>query len=138
MLIELTDDQRDFAASVADFCRREAGTREQRDRLTDSGRTPHSDQTSRRIAELGWTGIRVPSQWGGAGGTHVDMCLLLEEVSRGMLPVGGIGPTLIVGAAVERYGSDAQKEAILGSIVAGGIAVRSRCRSLVPAPTSER
>lgn len=119
MLLELTDEQRDFAASVATFCTKEAGSRAQRDALTDGGRQPHSLDINRRIGELGWAGIRVPEEYGGAGGNHVDMCLLLEGTSRGMLPVGGIGPTLIVGNAYAHFGNEPQKKAVLGSIVDG-------------------
>lgn len=119
MMLELTQEQQDFAGAVADFCRREAGTREQRDRLTDYGRTPHSEAIAARIAELGWAGIRVPEEYGGAGGNHVDMCILLEQTSRGMLPVGGMGPTLIVGGAYDRFGSPEQKEAVLRGIARG-------------------
>jgi len=119
MLLELTDDQHDFATAVADFCRKEAGTREQRAKLTDNGRLHHNPDLSAQIARLGWPGIRVPEAYGGQGGSHVDMCLLLEGTSYGMLPVAGMGVTLIVGNAVARFGSESQKELLLGSIAAG-------------------
>ena len=119
MLLELTDDQRDFAASIDDLCRREAGTREQREKLTDGGRLHHVDELYRRVARLGWPGIRVPQEFGGQGGSHVDMCLLLEGTARGMLPIAGMGVTFIVGNAVAKFGSAQQKEVMLRSIVDG-------------------
>jgi alkylation response protein AidB-like acyl-CoA dehydrogenase len=36
-----------------------------------------------------------------------------------MAPIGGIGPTLITGAAYEKFGTQAQKETVLGGIVEG-------------------
>ena len=114
-------EQRDFRASIAGLCKDIAGTRAQRDALTDGSSRSHSDAVNTRLADLGWSGIRVPEEFGGSGGSHVDMCILLEETSRGLLPAGHLGPTLIVGAAYERFGTTEQKKAVLGSIVAGGV-----------------
>jgi alkylation response protein AidB-like acyl-CoA dehydrogenase len=49
----------------------------------------------------------------------VDLCLLLEETTRGLLPVGAMAVSLIVAGAVERFGTEEQKQAILGAIAAG-------------------
>jgi alkylation response protein AidB-like acyl-CoA dehydrogenase len=49
------------------------------------------------------------------------MCLLLEETAYGMAPIAGIGTTMIVQGAYERFGTDAQKAAMLGGIVAGNV-----------------
>ncbi len=114
-------EQRDFRTLVAALCTDLAGTRAQRDALTAGGTRAHSETVNTRLADLGWAGIRVPEQFGGSGGSHVDMCILLEETARGLLPAAHLGPTLIVGAAYERFGSPEQKKAVLGSIASGGI-----------------
>jgi len=116
----LTDEQDALVAAVRDFCTRECGTREQRDALTEDGAEPHNDAVSRRMGELGWLGIGFDEEHGGVGGGAVDMCLFLEETQRGLAPIGGIGPTWIVGHAVQRYGSPAQRAEIVGGVVAGG------------------
>lgn len=51
----------------------------------------------------------------------VEMCLLLEETAYGMAPVAGIGTTLIVAGAYERFGSEEQKQRVLGGIVDGAV-----------------
>src|SRR5205823_10249988 len=73
----------------------------------------------RRIAELGWVGVSIPEQYGGGGGSAVDLCLLLEETTRGLLPIGAMAVSLIVAGAVERFGTEDQKHEILGRIAAG-------------------
>jgi alkylation response protein AidB-like acyl-CoA dehydrogenase len=118
---ELTDEQTDFVAAVRDFCARECGTREQRDALTDRGKHPHNQQLYERVAELGWLGVAIPEQHGGSGGGLFDLCLFLEEVSRGMLPVGGFGVSMIVAGAYERFGTDEQQQAMLSGIAAGKV-----------------
>ena len=117
----LTDEQRDFVAAIRDFCAREVGTREQRDRLTERGKHAHSQEIYRRMAELGWLGAALPEEYGGAGGGMVDACLFLAEPARGMAPIGGFGTTLIVAGAYERFGTEEQKRAMLGGIANGAV-----------------
>jgi alkylation response protein AidB-like acyl-CoA dehydrogenase len=117
----LTDEQRAFVEAVRDFARRECGTREQRDALTDSGHEVHNQQLYERIAELGWLGVTIPEEYGGSGAGAVELCLLLEEVSRGMIPIGFVGVSMITAGAVRRFGSEEQKRELLGGVVRGRV-----------------
>ncbi|MGB3370802.1 MAG: acyl-CoA dehydrogenase family protein [Rhodococcus sp. (in: high G+C Gram-positive bacteria)] len=119
MSTDFTQEQASFAKAVAAFCAREAGTREQRDALTEHGTHSHNQALYEKMAELGWLGATIPEEFGGADGSTVDMCILLEQAAKGMAPIGGIGPTLITGAAYEKFGTPTQKDAVLGGIVAG-------------------
>jgi len=119
--VQLTDERRAFVESIRDFCRRECGTREQRDRLTDGGKHAHSQELYERMAELGWLGVAVPEEYGGSGAGAVDMCLLLDELAFGRAPVAGIGTTFIVAGAYQRFGTEEQKQGILGGIVRGAV-----------------
>lgn len=119
MGLTLTTEQQDFVAAVRDFAARECGTREQRDALTDGGRHPHSVDLYKKVADLGWLGVAIPEEYGGSGGGLVDMCLFLEAFTHGQIPIGGYAVTMIVAGAYERFGTDAQKEEILGGIAAG-------------------
>ena len=115
----LTDEQIAFVESIRDFARRECGTREQRDALTDNGREPHNQELYERIAALGWLGVVIPEQYGGAGGGAVDMCLLCEEFSRGLIPMGFFPVTLMAARPVELFGSEPLKDEILTGVVGG-------------------
>jgi isovaleryl-CoA dehydrogenase len=117
----LTDEQRAFVAAIRDFAQRECGTREQRDALTHGGTEPHNHEIYARIAELGWLGVAIPEAYGGSGGGAVDMCLLIEEYSRGIIPIGFFGVSMITAGAVERFGSQELKQEILGGVVAGRV-----------------
>lgn len=117
----LTDEQAAFVAAIRDFCEREVGTREQRDALTDHGRHPHVPELYGRVAELGWLGIAIGEEYGGTGGSMVDLMLFLEETARGMLPIGGFAVSMISAGAVERFGTEEQKQEILGGIVNGNV-----------------
>src|SRR3954454_20593156 len=119
--LELTDERRDFVDSIRDFCRRECGSREQRDQLTERGEHAHNQDLYKKMAELGWLGVAIAEEYGGTGGGAVDMCLLLDELAYGLAPVNGIGTTFIVAGAYQRFGTDEQKEEMLGGIVSGNV-----------------
>jgi len=117
----LSDEQNDFVASIRDFCAREAGTPEQREALTEKHTIQHNQRIYEQMAELGWLGLTIPEEHGGSGGSYMDACLFMEETSRGMAPIGGYGTTLIVAGATKRFGTDEQKNRILGNIAKGSV-----------------
>ncbi|MEX2447854.1 MAG: acyl-CoA dehydrogenase family protein [Solirubrobacterales bacterium] len=121
MDFSLTDEQNDFVAAIRDFCARECGTQEQRERLTDGYELHHNDALYKRMAELGWLGITIPEAYGGSGGSMLDACLFMEESSRGLAPIGGYATTLIVAGATKRFGTEEQKREILGGIASGSV-----------------
>jgi isovaleryl-CoA dehydrogenase len=118
---KLTDEQRDFVAAIRDFCQRECGTQEKREQLTESYSVHHNEELYRKMAELGWLGITIPEEYGGSDGTMLDACLFMEETSRGMAPIGGYATTLIVAGATKRFGTEEQKQKVLGGISKGSV-----------------
>jgi isovaleryl-CoA dehydrogenase len=68
MPIDLTDEQLAFSTALADFCKRETGTRRQRGALGPGG---HHPGLYDKMAALGWLGVEG----------MVDTCLLLEASS---------------------------------------------------------
>jgi isovaleryl-CoA dehydrogenase len=120
-MLVLTDEQRAFVEAIRDFARRECGTREQREALTDGGRDMHNADLYQQIADLGWLGVAIPEAYGGSGGGVVDLCLLLEETSRGRLPTRFMSVSLIVAGIYERFGTEEQKQRELGAILAGAV-----------------
>ena len=121
MDFSLTDEQRDFVAAIRDFCRRECGTQEQREKLTEGYTEAHNDGLYRKMAELGWLGVTIPDEYGGSGGGMLEACLFMEESSRGLAPIGGYATTLIVAGATQRFGTDEQKRDLLGGIARGEV-----------------
>ena len=121
MDFSLTDEQEDFVAAIRDFCSRECGTPEQRERLTNGYTEAHSAEIYSKMADLGWLGVTIDEDHGGSGGGMLDACLFMEETSRGLAPINGYATTLIVAGAVQRFGSDEQRREILGGIASGSV-----------------
>jgi alkylation response protein AidB-like acyl-CoA dehydrogenase len=115
----LTDEQRDFVASIRDFCARECSP-DKLAALTDGGRDPHNHELAAQMAGLGWYGLTIPEEHGGSGGSFYDATLFLEEVARGQAPIGAYGVTLICVGALNRFGTEDQRRDLLGRVAKGG------------------
>ncbi|MEJ8279452.1 acyl-CoA dehydrogenase family protein [Pseudonocardia spirodelae] len=116
-----TDEQRAFTAAVTDFCRREAGTREQRSALTGGGRESHSPELYARFAAAGLLGVGIPEEYGGSGGGLMDQCLLFEHLFHGLAPLHGAGPSHTVAGIYKHYGDEQQKKSALAAIAGGTV-----------------
>ena len=117
---QLTDEQKSMVATIREFAGRECGTREKRLELTNGGLTHHNADISRKLADLGFLGLSIPEEYGGAGGGLFDACLLVEELAYNQIPVGSFAVTLIVAHVYMGFASEDLKKEILGTVVAGG------------------
>ena len=71
------------------------------------------------MARLGWLGIVVPEQYGGAGLGWTDLMVVLEELGRGLVPEPMMGTVLLGATTLLLGGSEAQRSAHLPAVVAG-------------------
>ena len=79
----------------------------------------YTDELWRQIAGLGWTGIAFPEQYGGTGGSFLDLAVLLEEVGRSLVPGPFFSTVVLGGFTVLDAGTDVQKRNILPGICTG-------------------
>jgi butyryl-CoA dehydrogenase len=73
------------------------------------------------LAELGYMGMAVPAEYGGAGLDHVSYVLAMEEISRACASCGvimSVNNSLFCDPLL-RYGTDWQKETILAPTASG-------------------
>jgi acyl-CoA dehydrogenase len=71
------------------------------------------------MAQLGWLGIVVPEQYGGAGLGWRELMVVVEECGRNLLPEPITGTILLGATAVLLGGSEVQKQAVLPGVAAG-------------------
>ena len=86
----------------------------------ERGYTPELWQ---KIADLGWLGLVFPEEYGGTAGDFVDLCILLEETGRSLLPGPFFSTVVLGGLPVMEFGSDAQKGEFLTKITEGQIII---------------
>ena len=78
----------------------------------------YSPELWRRMAELGWLGLVLPADFGGAGLDYVDLAVLVEEMGRVLLPSPFLS-TLMFADAIAGAGSTAHRQRLLPAIASG-------------------
>jgi alkylation response protein AidB-like acyl-CoA dehydrogenase len=82
---------------------------------TDEG---YSAEQWKQLAELGWLGLVVPEECGGAGLGWVDLVVLLEEVGRTLYP-SPLLSTLLASTTIVELGDADQRQHFVPSLVDG-------------------
>ncbi|TME68035.1 MAG: acyl-CoA dehydrogenase [Chloroflexi bacterium] len=110
-----SEEQEMLRRSARDFLAKESSSKVVRRLMEGNGYDP---ALWKKIADLGWTALGIPEQYGGVG-TFLDLVVVLEEAGRALLP----GPFYsTMGLAVPvllEAGTEAQKKAALGAIATG-------------------
>jgi alkylation response protein AidB-like acyl-CoA dehydrogenase len=73
----------------------------------------------RRLAELGWAGLLVPSGLGGSDGSILDVVLLVEEMGRACLPGPFVPSAVVATTLVLAAASEAQRRRLLPALATG-------------------
>ena len=81
--------------------------------------TGYSQEQWKKMADLGWMGLILPEQYGGAGLNMVDLVVVLEEMGRMVMPGPFFATVILGGLAIDLAGTDAQKQKYLTPIAAG-------------------
>ena len=89
MYFGLTEEQRKIKDQAAEFADREVAPNAAA--LDAEDRAPF--ETLEKLSKLGFMGLCVPEEYGGAGADFLSYCLLIEELSRAD---AGVGVTLAV------------------------------------------
>ena len=115
---KLTEEQEMFRKSVREVCEDKLAPR--------AAEIDEADEYPWDIDELfvknGFTGVSYPEEFGGAGGGPVELCLLVEEISRICAGVSLIPAVNKLGAIpVLLAGSDEQKKKVCTGITDGTI-----------------
>jgi alkylation response protein AidB-like acyl-CoA dehydrogenase len=116
MYFDLTDEQQAIRSTAREFlAARYKSERIRELAASDDGFDP-ADWAE--MAELGWTGLAVPEEWGGQGLGIVDLAVLFEEMGYALAPSPLFSNT-IVGIALSLCGSDDQRERFLRPLANG-------------------
>ncbi len=117
MDFDLTVEQKLLQESARDFLSREC-PRERVREFEETGEA-YPPELWRKMAGLGWMGLIIPEEYGGSGGSFLDLTVLFEVMGFNICP-GPLFSTVVLGALpVLAAGSEAQKKAILPAIARG-------------------
>ncbi len=117
MELQLSEEQRMAQRTAAEFAKNEVLPRA----AAIDNEHRHPKELVARMAELGFMGIAVPEQYGGAGLDTVSYVLAMEEIARACASTGVIMSVnnSLVCDPVLKFGSEAQKQKWLVPLASG-------------------
>lgn len=88
-------------------------------RVLEKDDEPYAASLWRDMAALGWQSTIVPEQYGGIGLSHLELCVLAEEIGRALAPVPFSSSVYLATQALLLAGSHAQRERWLPKLATG-------------------
>ena len=115
---ELTSDELALQSEVREFLAAELPPGSHEPGLGMSA--AHDPAFSKKMAERGWVGMALPTEWGGSDRTAVDRFIVVEEMLRWGAPVGYHWVAdRQTGNIINKFGNDEQRERFLPAICRG-------------------
>ncbi len=119
MALMLTEDQELLAQTARDFVRTHSPVSRLRALRDTQDRLGFSPDLWQEMAQLGWAGILIPEEYGGAGMGLADLAVVLEAVGRNLAPEPFLSTVLLGGQLLTHAGRPEQQRAWLPSLVTG-------------------
>jgi alkylation response protein AidB-like acyl-CoA dehydrogenase len=117
MDISLSEEQELLQRSARDVLQRECPIRLVR--AMEQDERGYDPALWRQMGELGWLGLVFPEEYGGSGGTMMDLAVLLEEFGRALVPGPFVPCVIQVGLPILWAGRDEQRRALLPKLASG-------------------
>ena len=117
MDFDLTEEQRLVRDTARDFAAREIAPKASE--IDKSGRWPA--EIVAKMGELGFLGMAVPEEYGGAGMDNLSYSLVMEEISAACASCGvimSVNNSLFCDP-IYKFGTDAQKKEVLTACASG-------------------
>src|SRR5262245_52366900 len=119
MSLVLTEDQLMFRDATKRFAAERAPVSQLRQLRDSADEVGFKRELWKEMAEMGWAGVLVPEEHGGAGFGYVGAGLIAEEIGRNLSATPLLSSAVLAVSALLKGGSVAQKEALLPAIAGG-------------------
>src|ERR1700729_2462848 len=117
MNFDFSDDQKQLRDEARKFLAEKCPPKAVRTVL--DGKEPYDRSLWKGLAEMGFLGVAIPEEFGGAGAGHLELCGVAEEMGRSLAPVPFSSTVYLAAEAILLAGSDAQKKKWLPKIASG-------------------
>jgi alkylation response protein AidB-like acyl-CoA dehydrogenase len=117
MNFDFSDDQKQLRDQARKFLNEKCPPKAVRAVL--DGKAAYDKELWKGLAEMGFLGVAIPEEFGGAGAGHLELCVIAEEMGRALAPVPFSSTVYLAVEALLIAGSDAQKKKWLPKIALG-------------------
>ena len=118
MDLSLSEEQELLRNSARDFLASECP--EEHVRAMEEDERGYSPELWKKMADLGWQGLMIPEEHGGVGFSFLDLCVLVEEFGRSLVP-GPFIPNQVCASILMIHASDEQKSKYLPGLADGSV-----------------
>ncbi|MGX7680189.1 acyl-CoA dehydrogenase [Jatrophihabitans sp. DSM 45814] len=128
MALAITEDHQALADVVREFAADHELRSQSRELLNETAPDPkssgHSASSSavpgawKQMADLGWLGLHLPEEYGGAGYGLSELAVVLDELGYAAAP-GPLLPTVVAAAVISERGDDALRARVLPGLADG-------------------
>ena len=119
MNLDFSDDQKLLQEEAKKFLTKEDALKINR-AVMDSDKT-YNQELWDKIVQLGWTGIRIPEEYDGLGLSHLELCVIAEELGRQLAPVPFSSSVYLFTETLIEFGGEEQKKSLLPKLVTGDV-----------------
>ena len=119
MQLVLDEDQELLAKTAADFAAEKSPVSRMRSLRDARDETGFSRALWKEMAELGWVGIPLAEDVGGAAMGLAELAVVMEALGRGLAPEPFLSCALLGARTLDRLGSEAQRQAWLPGVTEG-------------------
>jgi alkylation response protein AidB-like acyl-CoA dehydrogenase len=117
MNFDFSDDQKQLRDQARKFLAEKCTPKAVR--VVLDGKESYDRDLWKGLAEMGFLGVAIPEEYGGAGAGHLELCVIAEEMGRALAPVPFSSTVYLAAEALMLAGSDAQKQKWLPKIANG-------------------
>jgi alkylation response protein AidB-like acyl-CoA dehydrogenase len=79
----------------------------------------YSPEMWKQMADLGWLGLTLGEEYGGSGGSFMDLTILLQEMGRAVVPGPFFSSAVMAGTLIQESGTEENKKKYLPLIASG-------------------
>jgi alkylation response protein AidB-like acyl-CoA dehydrogenase len=117
MNFDFSDDQKQLRDEARKYLAEKSSPKAVRAVL--DGNAAYDKELWKGLAEMGFLGVAIPEEFGGAGAGHLELCVIAEEMGRALAPVPFSSTVYLAAEALMLAGSDARKQKWLPKIASG-------------------
>ena len=115
----LNDEQKMLSKTAHEFIRERAPAARIRTFRDSGDEFGFSREIWTEMAALGWLGLQIPEEYDGLGLGFFDLCVVLEQSGRELMPEPFVSTLLLGTQTLLLGGTEAQKQALLPAIATG-------------------
>jgi alkylation response protein AidB-like acyl-CoA dehydrogenase len=119
--MDLSEEQELLKNSARELLERECTPAVVRD--LERSDTGFSAELWRKMADLGWLGLPLPAEHGGAGMGAVDLTVLARELGRALCPSPYLTTVVLSAGAIAAAGTPEQQKSCLLRVIAGDLVI---------------